>query len=355
MSRHQDTDKKKEVILPNTPQDGWTKKFNFEWLRLRGLETDGSAKELSKRVSELIDKPNCPPKLNDKISSDYIIRMLASGHNALAYMMSKYSDDAHNKRMHLSILRMLNDVEFLDKLMRGKSDAPIWTKHYNLLCLLNVAENNELLGPARCRWEGGKFGEKVIRTLKNNFTSFQDDWQGNLHKDYFDDRAVEFVKEEEDGKAKSASRSPKDEVRNLHIYRCGAEVFSNYLLKKPLVLAQRYHDGAFGIIHSTDVFWKLSTLAFIGEDCHAFYFNLELEQGDMDKSTIKSAHDVSHVAIAIPSKFKIICSNEEDGANYKICDDGKVGDDIENKYLYCIENSERMELDDKLRFVFPYK
>ena len=48
------------VFPPNSTQQSWTKKLNFEWLKLRNLSTSGSALELRERVQFYMNDPNCP-------------------------------------------------------------------------------------------------------------------------------------------------------------------------------------------------------------------------------------------------------------------------------------------------------
>ena len=61
-SIHIITDDEK-YVPPTTAQDKWTKKQNVEWLKVRGLLCDGSAKELKEKVHEYINDVDGTPSV----------------------------------------------------------------------------------------------------------------------------------------------------------------------------------------------------------------------------------------------------------------------------------------------------
>ena len=149
------------LVFPNVPQSKWTMAFNKEWLSRRDLDTTGKAAELSKRVAEYMSDPNCPPPtMVRSIRTGLIIRILGSTHNVLSHLMAAEYNYTHITKTHNSILRLLNDVEMVDSILRKKTDNAIWHQKYNLICLLNMKEDMHRYGPARGRWEGHYFGEK---------------------------------------------------------------------------------------------------------------------------------------------------------------------------------------------------
>ena len=52
-----------EWVEPVGPQVKWTKKQNAGWLKMRGLDSKGTAAELSVRVNECMKAPDGPPPL----------------------------------------------------------------------------------------------------------------------------------------------------------------------------------------------------------------------------------------------------------------------------------------------------
>ena len=146
---------------PNNTQRTWNKNLNIEWLRLRDLDTHGSAEKVRERVSTYMMSNKCPPisKITN-VSIQDIQRMYASTNNALSHLMTKFSNDTHAEVTYQHVKRFLNDVEHVDSQLRESKEKPVWVQKYNLLCLLNCKEDMLRYGPPRCRWEGDSSGEK---------------------------------------------------------------------------------------------------------------------------------------------------------------------------------------------------
>ena len=59
------------------------------------------------------------------ITNEVIIWMITSDHNAVCHLMANGVDKHHYQATHLAIIRSLNDIEALDKKIRGESDKPV--------------------------------------------------------------------------------------------------------------------------------------------------------------------------------------------------------------------------------------
>ena len=49
------------IFPPESTQKNWNKKFNFEWLKVRDLVTEGDATILRNRVEAYMKSNDCPP------------------------------------------------------------------------------------------------------------------------------------------------------------------------------------------------------------------------------------------------------------------------------------------------------
>ena len=155
--------------FPKTPQSQWTAVINRKWLYLRGLNTKGNAKTLKDRVHGYMSKNEeiLVEKINFLRFSD-IIRMIISCYNSIHLLLVPCTSEVIIKRTHLSLLRALNDVHYVDQYLRANKNNPVWHVKYNLICLLNCIDNMREYGPTKYRWEGSMEGEKCIQYLKKN-------------------------------------------------------------------------------------------------------------------------------------------------------------------------------------------
>ena len=120
---------------------------------MRNLETKGDASTVRERVKKNMLREDCPPiSIGNSLNKEEIQRVYASTYNTLSHLMATSINDAHIEDTHFHILRLLNDIEALDKKLRTLNGSkPIWTDKYNLSCLLNSKEDMTHYGPPRCR------------------------------------------------------------------------------------------------------------------------------------------------------------------------------------------------------------
>ena len=184
-----------QTTFPKSPQSNWTSDINRKWLSLRGLNTKGNAKSLRERVREYMEKEEIVEveKIH-LLEVSHIIRMLISCNNCIHLLLSDEISDKIINRTHLCLIRALNDINFVDKLLRANQRNPIWYVKYNLLSLLNCIENMKNFGPTKDRWEGSMEGEKCIQYLKKYFTGYTKKYQIHLHKKYNLKQSIQNLK-----------------------------------------------------------------------------------------------------------------------------------------------------------------
>jgi len=137
-------------LPPQAQQSQWNKVFNYSWLALRDLDTKGNYLELRERVAKWMVDPECPsPSKHTELKLEDVVRMLCSTYNVLSHLLAKKVDDTHLERAHLSILRCLNDIDYVDSLIIKKGETHLTERKYNLVCLLNSKMDAMRYGCAR--------------------------------------------------------------------------------------------------------------------------------------------------------------------------------------------------------------
>ena len=91
------------------------------------------------------------------------------------------------------VLDFLNSFESF-KPVREERKLPEWLTMYNYLCLLNLPDAIDLLGPLRLNYEGSSEGEGFIPMVKPLLSQgMRKNWQYNLARRYFRKRAMKLV------------------------------------------------------------------------------------------------------------------------------------------------------------------
>ena len=150
------------------PQDQWLTKDNKGWLKARGLDYDGSSKELSKRVADYMAKEEKIPELVKDGGGpvDKLNRVLVTFAALVSRAMSNvvYPKLVRSVERHCKLF--LDALADFDSEIRPNGKMPSWLSHYNFLSMLNVAYIMERFGPLPDLWEGDFRGEGFIRILK---------------------------------------------------------------------------------------------------------------------------------------------------------------------------------------------
>jgi hypothetical protein len=144
----------------------WTGKVCTQWLRIRGLDTKGSAAEVKERVEAYMCIPTGPPLVLALPTADDLISM----QHALAAIISRIMTESVTNEFVLDVERHIKIFLSMFTRLEGKLDPgqkmPSWISSYNFSSLLNIPEAMRMYGPLRNLWEGGYQGEGILRYVK---------------------------------------------------------------------------------------------------------------------------------------------------------------------------------------------
>ena len=270
------------ITFPNIPQSNWPATTNRKWLSIRGLQTDGLAKELRERVAEhmMNDNENLVKQIHF-LSVDDIIRMMVSVYNSLNLLMAASIDKEHIELTHLYILRALNDINRVDRHLRANQKSPIWFLKYNLLCLLNCKQDMKLFGPTRDRWEGSNEGEKGIQIVKKEFTAFRNGYQKMIHNRVNVMQSVQNIRcihGEMSEKNKDEHANPTSNNNNYMKYKNSIFFHSKLVRHYPLsvvCLRKENHSGFdIGFVTKSNCFYPLTKIFLRRQLIIVIYFLL---------------------------------------------------------------------------------
>ena len=107
-----------------------------------------------------------------------------------------------------------------------------WLSHYNFLCLLNLPNEIDELGPLRNRWEGGVRGEGFLRVVKPMVLgTSRPNWQKNLLSNLVKHKSMMVLSGMD--KTGTESDSPLD-LNCVKLYGCEAEILASIAEYEPL-------------------------------------------------------------------------------------------------------------------------
>ena len=198
-SIHIITDDEK-YVPPTTAQDKWTKKQNVEWLKVRGLLCDGSAKELKEKVHEYINDVDGTPSVLPPIggSINNISNLVTTMARMISLVMTKEVTPSILIEVDVGIKIYLSMVHKFDIALNGTINRKLtWVQKSNYLSLLNLPNQMKMYGPMRCYWEGGYRGEGLIQELKSIINQgLVKNWQKNTLKRFFNLRTLSLLNKE---------------------------------------------------------------------------------------------------------------------------------------------------------------
>ena len=225
----------KDIPPPNLPQKKWLVSHNRYWLRTRGLDTEGLAAELSKRVADFMKQDPVPEPLPvPERHSDDVFKTLTSLQEVLKCTMAATVNGSTIQQLEYAIRIFLSHFDYLESTIRkdssdGKKDkGPAVVSKYNFCCLMNLPEVMRKYGPLRDLWEGGPRGEGYLLHTKPHMTQgFRPNWHQNLLRRILREKAFDNILGNSNNKSFSKASSPdalKDRSRNFHIYQSTHEV-----------------------------------------------------------------------------------------------------------------------------------
>jgi hypothetical protein len=204
-------DNSQEVQLPDVrTQKLWLKQYNVHWLKIRGLDTDGDAREVRERVGNYILNGPAPPILPPVVVSDDLIKnVVVSLFDLWRCLLSEEVTEAvileteHTIRVFLSCFDdldaaiMLGEKRGEKRKKKGNETAsrkPSVVSSFNFSCMLNLPDIMRSHGPLRHFWEGKNIGEGFLPDIKKEHTQgIRRNWASNLLKNVFIDRSFQVL------------------------------------------------------------------------------------------------------------------------------------------------------------------
>jgi hypothetical protein len=152
---------------PETPQMLWKATENRAWLKARGLQSDGKAKELQERVAKYINENNIPPLLQSPAgTAEDIHQLIGSMYDMVKCIMTFEVNHEVVQVADFYIKRFLTHLAHCDRNINPNSKVPFWISSYTYPCLLNLPAHMKEYGPLKNLWEGGIRGEGSLRYIK---------------------------------------------------------------------------------------------------------------------------------------------------------------------------------------------
>jgi hypothetical protein len=177
-----------EYVPPTTPYQRWTGELCQKWLKARRIPTKGmNAAEAKAMVASLMTQPGGPPPVPPPTggSLDTVLEMLESLDRLIRVLMSHAFPVGGKDVVTLHVVDFLNSFDSFKPLNEDRK-FPEWLTMYNFLCLLNLPEAIERLGPLRFNYEGSTEGEGFIPMVKPLLSQgMRKNWQKNLAHRFF--------------------------------------------------------------------------------------------------------------------------------------------------------------------------
>ena len=273
--------------FPETDYKNWNAVNNRKWLHQNGYTTNGNAKTVRERVSKymvLHSDGNANRQINS-LSIDDVVRMMVSVYNSLCYLTHGSIDEHHSSMTLLSVIRSLNDIEYVDSHLRLPSSRPIWHIKYNLLCLLNCPKDMIRFGPITDRWEGSMEGEKCIQNVKKNFCGFRTGYLKVLHENFNIDQTLHNI--ERLSNLSNDNFSRQQNKNDWYTYRHTSTFVSALMLHRPIICYQvsinDTNKTKYGFLSQSLNIYLLENLKYMGIDklCHVFDINVNNQADDL--------------------------------------------------------------------------
>lgn len=282
---------------PSSPQEKWNIQANKIWLKKRGLDTKGNAKELSERVKEYMGQDPVPAVLEmPQVEEKDFERLWSALVRMLQCAMSREVNDIVVSKLKFAVRLFLSAFDDLEKKVPKNSKNDIESKvpksskkgsanpggshavirKGNFLCLMNLPEEMAKYGPLMDLWEGKIQGEGYLPTLKDRYYGgLRDNWEYNMLNGLYKDRCLDDVTLQgiKNGKPKIDKFSLlKGKSSSYHEYYCTFQVLSFLNEKKnhnkvPISVVLLFDDDddqkdarIFAVVgdrnHLVEIFWN---------------------------------------------------------------------------------------------------
>jgi len=318
----------------------WRKTHHYAWLKIRGLDTTGTACELKHRVEKYLKQRGGPPDIPEPAGGPVqnVLNTVSALRSMISRLMIREVTEASLNDLERHIKIFLNAYEVFDRGIRKKDVIPTWVSSYNFCCLLNYPNVIREFGPIRNLWEGGGMGEKVLRLVKPNWYGFRKNWQVNkldqvLRKmsmikmsgktkttaiDNFEDKLTD-----DHGYLSDSSSDEHDCITHddgfsglAKVYKNKEEVFRMYQTGSPLSVLQ-LNCGRFHILCKNDITVQVEQKDYVETICGSSYHKWTLVENSRCIQSINLERDVKHCCLLLP-KLSPLRNATTNGSEYQL-------------------------------------
>jgi hypothetical protein len=185
-----------DYVPPNTHYTRWNGDQCKKWLVSRRISIKGlTAAEAKNTIHNLMTRDEGPPPIPPPVggSIQLVSKMITAMDGMVRILMAGIYPRGGSGLLMLHILDFLNCFDSF-KPMTVDRKFPEWLTMYNFLCLLNLPDAVERLGPLRINYEGSSEGEGFIALVKPLLSQgMRKNWQKNLSLRFYRHRSMKLV------------------------------------------------------------------------------------------------------------------------------------------------------------------
>ena len=275
---------------------------------------------------------------------DSVLDMLISLDPLMRLLMTSSTPVGGRDVVMLHVLEFLNSFDSFKPLHEDRK-FPEWMTMYNFLCLLNLPDSVELLGPLRFNYEGSSEGEGFIPMVKPLLSQgMRKNWQKNLAHRFFRKRAMKMVLRDarvfigQDTLNEAEYESSYKKIM-FHKYNRWEQVQRIVAQGMPISLVV-LRDGVFGAIIDDSDSWKIvpfRLVQFVKVHSGLNYFCIDLFEknyaGVITRHVINLGRQAEflHFVLLLPLLTEIKYVEQDDvfwtivGAEYeRLAEDGTI-------------------------------
>jgi hypothetical protein len=305
-----------EYVPPTSPYQRWTGDQCKKWLQARNIPVkDMNAAELKASVAGCMIMEGGPPPIPPPTggSIETVSQMMSSLDRMVRVLMSSCYHRGGDEVIMIHVIDFLNSFESF-KPMNDDRKFPEWLTMYNFLCLLNLPDAIEQLGPLRLNYEGGSEGEGFIAQVKPLLSQgMRKNWQKNLSLRFYRNRAMKLVLRDAHvfiGSQNDAAKvSESSFTRKLfHKYKSWQQVQSNFARGLPISLVVLM-DGFVGAVVADRDSWlfvPFRLAEYITTHWSLCYFRVQIFERDNAGSILRTVVNMGvevpfmHVVLLLP-------------------------------------------------------
>ena len=170
----------RNYVEPSRPVKDWTKSDCKKWLKLRDLNFDcNSVKEFRRVILQyksMLTVPPIKPRHDLEKQCNLVLAMINAKTCMIYRLMSHKMNREIISEIDFYIKLFLTLYVKFDMLYNTSKKNPSWVTASNFICLLNLPDLIQEVGPIRNLWEGGDMGEKILGSVKDEFHGFRTNW-----------------------------------------------------------------------------------------------------------------------------------------------------------------------------------